>query len=75
MHHGVADFDAGGETVDDDAAGAALEQRKKRAGERGVLLGEMEGCGQLAIEILGDGDELFGAGAFDEQGRGAEDFL
>ena len=75
MHDGVRDFDAGGEAVDDDAAGDGLEA----GDERGVLaefgIGAVDGRGEVAVEGAEDGVDLALIGAPDDERARSEDFF
>ncbi len=75
VDHGVADFDSCGKAVDEEAAGFAFEDGEEEAGGGGVGVVHLEGSGELAVEVVGGGEELGLVGTLDEEGGGAEDFF
>ncbi len=75
MHHCMRDFDTGGEPVDDDAAGFALEDGEKLLRERNVLIGQMKRRGELAVKMASGGEKFVDTAALDEESSGAEDFF
>jgi hypothetical protein len=75
VDHGIAHLDAGGKAVDEDASCFAFEDGEQAAGEVGIGGVHLEGCGELAIEVVRDGDHFLLIAALDEEGCGAEDFL
>ena len=61
MHHGVADFDAGGKAVHDEPSRLALQNRNQ-IGKRGqVALRSVQGRGQLAFERARQLQQFFAA--------------
>lgn len=48
MHHGVRDFDAGGEAVEDNPAGFLLEDVNQFAVGGEVVFISEDGCGEMA---------------------------
>ena len=74
MNGGIGDFEAGGELVDENAAGDLFQKREDESGLTFVGGGEVEGGSELAFEVFGDFGSLGEGGAEHEEGAGAEDF-
>ena len=75
MHDGVRDFDAGGETVDDDAAGDGLEAGDERGVQAEFGIGAMDGRGEVAVQGAEDGVDFARIGAPDDERARPEDFF
>lgn len=75
MDLSVADLDAGGEAVDDEAACFGLKEGEELGVGAEIGWGAVDGCGELSCERMRSGKELAGRVAEDEDGRGAEDLL
>ena len=73
VDHGVADLDAGGPAVEQDAAGLEFEDRQQLRGVVVVGLVGVHGRGELAFDVLGDGLHLGGVLAAHDEAGGAED--
>jgi len=75
VDHGVGDFDAGGEVVEEDAARDAGELVEQRCvvGELGVTA--EDAGGELAVDGVGGAEEVGRALAADEEGGGSEDLV
>jgi len=75
MDHGMRDFDAGGESVEDDAAGFLLEDLDEFAiGGKVVFVAE-DGGGEMAGKGAGGLEVVLCFAAADNEGIGAEDFV
>jgi len=75
VHHRRGYLDAGGEAVEDEAAGFALKDGDQIALGSQVGVGAEEGCGQVAVESFGGAQVAGCGGAVDEQRVGPEDFF
>ncbi len=74
VDHGVGDFDAGGESVEDEAAGFLFEDLDEFTVGGEVVFVAEDGGGEMAVEGA-CGAQIVARGiAIDEQGIGAEDF-
>ena len=73
VDHRVADLDAGGPAVEEDAAGLAFEDRQELCGVVVVGLVGVDGRGELAFDVLGDRLHVGGVLAADDEAGGAED--
>lgn len=70
VHHGVTDFDAGGEAVDDEPSGFALESGNEIGGIREVGLGAVQSGGKLALKRTQEGKQILAIFiANDQRGR------
>ena len=74
MHHGVGDFDAGGESVEDEAAGFLFEDLDQLSVRGEVFVVAEDGCGEVAVEGASGAKHVLRVVAVDQQGVGAEDF-
>eukprot|EP01137_Pigoraptor_chileana_P001419 Opistho-2@39022 len=75
MDHGMGHFDAGGPAVGEDATDLARQGRQQLGGIGFIAFADVQRRGQLAFQT-GDGrDDLFDAGAADEDRRRTEDFF
>ena len=75
MHDGVRDFDAGGEAVDDDAAGDGFEAGDERRVLAEFGIGAVDGRGEVAVQGAEDGVDFTRIGAPDDERARAEDFF
>ena len=75
MDLGIHHFDAGGETVGEDATGFPFEDGHQTAAKVGIGIVEMQGAGQLALQAAGNLLHLGGVADADDQAEGTEDFL
>jgi hypothetical protein len=71
----VADFDAGGPSVDDDPADLVFQDWDQAGGNRIVLLGHVQRGRELAFEQPGGFDQIFDSLVADHQAGGTEDLL
>ena len=74
IHRG-GNFHAGGEAIDDEAAGLALEDGEQVAGIGEIFRRGVDRRGELAFEMMGDAQQIGVAAGIDEQRIGSEDFL
>ena len=75
MDLSMADLDAGGEAVDDEAACFGLKDGEELGVGTEIGRGAVDRCGELSCEGVRGGKELAERVAEDEDGRGAEDLL
>jgi hypothetical protein len=61
MHHGVRDFDAGREAVEDETADFAFENRDQIRKLMHILFCTVDRCGQVALERTGNLQNLIPA--------------
>jgi len=62
VHHGVRDFDAGGEAVEHQAVDLAFKYRDQIRKVPQILFGAMDGRGQVAFESARNGENLLSTG-------------
>ena len=73
VHHGVGNFNAGGETVEHQPADFVLQNRNQIAELVKVGFRAMNGRGQMAAQIAREFEHLGAVGVADDQGRRTED--
>ena len=75
MHHSVADFNARGPAIGEDAPRLALEHRQQRVGGLQIGIFHVQRDSQLSLQSVDNLHQLVPVPAPDEQRGGAEDLV